>query len=316
LARSQNLTVQGIGGVGTAQIILNKSASGQGNNIFGRTGSTERWVVVLGDTSAESGGDAGSAFQILRYTDSGTYAGTVFEASRTGNITLGGNTINTGTFQANGLTTFNAVNVNGILNTGTNTNVGGNLRTNGTLSVGLNAIFDAAAYVNGAYLEVFQPSGSAGQYSVFKLRNGINESKMIRMAPGGGGTLEFVNAANTAIITSMSDGGVWNALGSFNPASDERIKHDIVPIELDADAFMRIVPISFKRNNDPESGDHWGFSAQNLYDTFPAAVVGSVTATKADGEPEPAALDTTAIQAQTVLMVQDLINRVRALEQA
>jgi hypothetical protein len=62
-----NLTVSLTG----ASLTLNKPASGSGVTLFGQTNSLNRWGVVLGTGSAESGGNAGSDFLIRRYDDTG-----------------------------------------------------------------------------------------------------------------------------------------------------------------------------------------------------------------------------------------------------
>jgi len=54
------------------QLILQKAASGQSVQIFGRTGANVRWNLVLGDTATESGSNAGSNFAIGRWNDAGT----------------------------------------------------------------------------------------------------------------------------------------------------------------------------------------------------------------------------------------------------
>jgi hypothetical protein len=52
---------------------------------------TSRWDVALGDSTAEGGGNAGSDFQIYRYTDAGGYLGNPMSISRaTGNVTMSG----------------------------------------------------------------------------------------------------------------------------------------------------------------------------------------------------------------------------------
>lgn len=56
---------------GFSALIFQKSASGFGNYINGRTGTSERWQVILGTQDAESGSNAGSDFAIARFTDAG-----------------------------------------------------------------------------------------------------------------------------------------------------------------------------------------------------------------------------------------------------
>lgn len=64
------------------QLYLNKSASGQNNYILGATNSNQRWSLALGDSSAESGSNAGSDFALNRYADNNAYIGTPFKIAR------------------------------------------------------------------------------------------------------------------------------------------------------------------------------------------------------------------------------------------
>ncbi len=57
-------------------ITLNKTASSQNAIFASQTAGSFRWVVVAGDSSAESGSNAGSNFGINRYDDAGSYIDT------------------------------------------------------------------------------------------------------------------------------------------------------------------------------------------------------------------------------------------------
>jgi hypothetical protein len=101
-----NLTVQPASGAAAvsvnapsgndADVVLNKGA-GQNNYILGEAGGLLRWVITLGDATAESGGNAGSNFDISRYTDAGAYIDTPF------NITRSNGLVSLGTTQAQNL---------------------------------------------------------------------------------------------------------------------------------------------------------------------------------------------------------------------
>lgn len=54
-------------------VVLNKGASGQENDLKGLTSGTLRWQVRLGDSTSESGSNAGSNFDVDAYSDAGTY---------------------------------------------------------------------------------------------------------------------------------------------------------------------------------------------------------------------------------------------------
>ena len=92
--------------VGGASSLLNmmKTVSGQANVIAGYTGTVnQRWALNLGNTTAESGSNAGSDLSIVRYADNGTSLGTAFLIARaSGNATVTGNFLATGTVSGNG----------------------------------------------------------------------------------------------------------------------------------------------------------------------------------------------------------------------
>lgn len=57
-------------------ITLNKTASSQNAIFASQTAGSFRWIVVAGDSSPESGSNAGSNFGINRYNDAGSYIDT------------------------------------------------------------------------------------------------------------------------------------------------------------------------------------------------------------------------------------------------
>lgn len=102
--------------------------------------------------------------------------------------------------------------------------------------------------------------------------------------------------------------------------SDERLKEDMIPLVSSEAAFMQIAPINFawkKINgitNNTKRND--GLSAQNIRALFPDAAFGDF-----DTPPDengnimfPGSVDDRAVLAHVILRVQDLINRVKALE--
>src|SRR3954468_1604837 len=67
-------------------LVLN-GAAGTDRQIIGETAGVYRWVVVLGDRTPETGGNAGSNFDIARFADDGTYIDNPVQISRaTGNL--------------------------------------------------------------------------------------------------------------------------------------------------------------------------------------------------------------------------------------
>ncbi len=76
---------------------LRKSASGQSNYITGSLGTgsaSQRWVMELGNNTAESGSNSGSDFALASYDDAGAFLRQNFSISRqTGQINLNGSPI-------------------------------------------------------------------------------------------------------------------------------------------------------------------------------------------------------------------------------
>ena len=82
-------------------IILQKSASGGGNFIYGNTGQNQRWVMALGDTATESGSNAGSNFALSRYTVRGRlYRYSISDRRGTGAIDIFPSPASTNTTQS------------------------------------------------------------------------------------------------------------------------------------------------------------------------------------------------------------------------
>src|SRR5436190_8699438 len=52
------------------------------NSIYGQKGDKNRWEIVLGNATLESGSDAGSNFELVNYHDDGTVIGDVLFGTR------------------------------------------------------------------------------------------------------------------------------------------------------------------------------------------------------------------------------------------
>ena len=71
-----------------AKLHIDKASSGQASRIIGSLGESDRWSVDFGDSTAESGSDAGSDFTIKRYDDTGTLTGDALKIRRDDNQML------------------------------------------------------------------------------------------------------------------------------------------------------------------------------------------------------------------------------------
>jgi Chaperone of endosialidase len=74
-------------------IVLNKGASGQKAIITGQMNTSARWTVEFGNTDPETGSNAGSNFQISRYSDANAFIGGALVISRSSGLALFSNDI-------------------------------------------------------------------------------------------------------------------------------------------------------------------------------------------------------------------------------
>jgi hypothetical protein len=79
-----------------AVLYLDKAGTGFQSAIYGRAGaSSTRWAMVFGDNFAESGSNAGSNFELYRYSDTGVSLGTPLTVNRaTGAVAILGSGTN------------------------------------------------------------------------------------------------------------------------------------------------------------------------------------------------------------------------------
>jgi hypothetical protein len=73
-------------------LLLNATAAGQLRAVVGATNSLNRWAMSFGNSTAETGSNAGSDFSIDRYNDAGTYINSAMSITRSsGNVTVAAN---------------------------------------------------------------------------------------------------------------------------------------------------------------------------------------------------------------------------------
>jgi hypothetical protein len=178
--------------------IFEKKA-GQEASILTYKGGNLRWAVLVGDSGAESGGNAGTNFTIGRYNDAGQIIDAPFAIIRqTGQVISGNVTLER--------------------------DAGAGIRINQQSSVsGYFYATIGVANVQGTdhYL---QAGHSTGVWAGWRLGT-------------GGGYFEYQN--NSTILRSIDGATV-----QFNPPSDERIKKNIVPTQVDALGALLQVQVS------------------------------------------------------------------------
>jgi hypothetical protein len=91
----------------SSDLILSASSGlGTANNIFGQTLGVTRWILAIGNYVDETGGNAGSDFEISRHDDAGGYLDSPFSIQRsTGYTTISCLTV--GPESSNGFLTLN-----------------------------------------------------------------------------------------------------------------------------------------------------------------------------------------------------------------
>lgn len=121
-------------------------------------------------------------------------------------------------------------------------------------------------------------------------------------AGAGSYFLWFVNAANNAVIGSISNNG--NTATAFNTSSDYRLKHDIQPMQ---DALAKVAalkPCTYRWNANDSEGE--GFIAHELAEVCPGAVTGEKDAVNEDGSIKPQGIDTSFLVATLTAAIQEL----------
>jgi hypothetical protein len=110
---------------------LNKTASGQHNQISGTLNAVPRWLISVGDDAAEGGANAGSNFAIYRYADDGTFMAQALGIERaSGNISVAA-TLTAGTLNANTVGAVGVINAGSTITSQGSVLAGANLHTNG-----------------------------------------------------------------------------------------------------------------------------------------------------------------------------------------
>jgi hypothetical protein len=128
-----------------------------------------------------------------------------------------------------------------------------------------------------------------------------------RNTAGAGSTLAiFINAANTAVIGSISNNANTGVL--YNVTSDYRLKTVIGPV---ADAGQRIdalQPVEYTWNADGSRTR--GFLAHQFQEVYAGSVTGTKDAVDAEGKPVYQAM-----QASTSEVIADLVAEIKSLRQ-
>jgi hypothetical protein len=310
-----------------ASLITMNSVAGQNNSIYGNKGGLNRWLVFLGNNTAETGSNVGSDFQIQNVNDAGSAypTGAPLTISRaTGNATFG-----------------SAVTAANLISNGNITSTGGNIYARAAGSgnpvfwmlnnagvamgnffwiassnqVGFNNLSstpNSGCYIDGA--------GTFNIAGVTVPTNGIvNAQGYIGRQGVGGATGQTNNFYWTSTALQVWIGNV-NA-GLLTPTSDYRIKKDVQLLGSMWEAVKALNPISYTFKDWTPEGEtqpfvvgsdveHWGFLAHELQETLlPSAASGEKDAVNELQSPNPMTLIATLTRA-----LQEAMERIEALE--
>jgi hypothetical protein len=272
-----NILVQPPGG-GDPDIVLNKPASGTTADIIGKTNNVNRWILRLGNETAESGSNAGSDFVIYRCNDAGAAIDTTFWIGRSDGAVHIPNTVDcsstvsanylygnsgsvSGSWSANGVYTNDFASYGNASVSGTMTATYGNItNTLWVNNISVSGNFSAANIYAGSWLYSYgnlQVNGSGYVYGT-----GISY--------GDGHFFRFTWSGSAPIVTI--DNAVSMYFGGPG-ASDVRLKEDIVASKLDClDAVLKMNVYQFKWKA-RDGIIPAGLVAQELYKTSPSCVL-------------------------------------------
>jgi Chaperone of endosialidase len=264
---TQPLYLKGSGGT---SLVIDKVASGNAANIIGETAGSIRWVVNLGNNTAESGSNVGSDFQINRYSDAGAAIDAPLTISRaSGVVTLASNpVISPASGQA--LISVNAIN--------------GQQAQVMLSQTGIRAWAIINQAVSGQFVIYDQTAGSAA----LTFATTHDASFTGRIIPAGSGFACKAGAAgavrgnNFNIDYTGSVAQLWidtTNFGTFAFTSDYRHKRDIEPLPSMWERIKALKPISYKHKDYTPEGsieplivgddkERWGFVAHELQETL------------------------------------------------
>jgi hypothetical protein len=294
------------GGTMTGNLILSASAAGLVGNaisgasgtfrmLFGQTAGSNRWALILGDSTADAAGNAGSNFGVWAYDNTGAGIGAALSITRaTLAATFGG------ALGVTGALSCNAINMNGAALSGCGninaatlgsiagiTMVNANLSTAGTVTAQILAANGNLTAPNATIGGIgFSGSGnfsSPGTLSVTALQmvnaggivinsgSSLNYVGLIFMTGGN------IESANNGASCGIAGAAFFQcAAYNFAQQSDARGKRDITlapPGALDKVAEIPVHDFDYLNPNRLAPSRHIGWLAQEVQEVAPANVL-------------------------------------------
>jgi len=258
------------------------------------TGASMRWQMQLGNTTNETGSNAGSDFQIDRFDDSGTYIDTPMSIARSSGATVFTNLFTTQNIQSNsGNLVLGPTGAGAVF-----------LRPNGAASTSGQAYVQSDGQLIASNLITGQGLSAGGG----NVRAGTG---VIGRAGTAGGFTS--NQHNWFFASPTLYAYVDTSFTSIGTISDYRIKRNVAPLPSQWEAVKGLAPISYQTQDfdiSKESDDvHWGFIAHELQEKLTATAATGVK----DGESLQSPNPWTIIAALTSAL-QEAMLRIEALE--
>jgi hypothetical protein len=278
-----NLNVSG----GSPSLNLNRSSSANNCSVSGLNNGSQRWVLELGNTSPESGGNAGSLLALSRFSDAGANLGAALTIERAnGNSSFYGQMVISQPANSPFLTLYDsATGYRKILRL--STGAGGNFQiiNNANSAVifdvednGVASIFGNAT-INGSVTSNYGYICRTGI-------NGANAANAFNFVYNGNGTASmWVDATNLGVISTASDyrikkdvidlPGMWDMVKALRPIKYTHADFT-PPAQLDANREAKLkaerdgtdAPNPIEPMFAADDIERWGFVAHELQETL------------------------------------------------
>jgi len=263
------------------------SAAGLANVINGKRGSLTRWEVVLGNGASESGGNAGTDFELYGLNDAGGSIIPALDILRASGTVRGKATTPSSSSTTGAMIVAGGLGVAGNIYSGAMIHSPAGITVSPSLPDTNHAmVFDAG--LNGPFISGFQGVALGIQTVKYltisgggemAIGTGIAGYKLSMTFPGGGTQYGFgiKQSADTTVIIQFlnSAGAVMGNIGStasnvtYNTSSDKRLKKNLK--KFDSNKIIdKIEVYDFEWK---ETGERdIGVIAQDVYEVYPQAI--------------------------------------------
>jgi hypothetical protein len=197
-------------------LVLSKAASGQVASVYGEVSGTFRWSIELGGAAAETGSNAGSNFNVNRYSDAGALLDVPFSINRQNGMVGSWNSFCVGQFSPPGDCVPNRI-IFGNSHAGA---LGFNCYYNGTVNKYIGADYASVIYAltDGSLNMALAPAGTAGGTATFTPVFQALQSGAVQF-PGGVATVS--SPASGASLNLSGPAGNYRQI-SFQTAGSTR----------------------------------------------------------------------------------------------